>query len=762
MLDRRSRFVKIGAVCAAVLLTAGAAGTTVYAKSRRTADSAAAAEENKTGNILITVAEEDKTAMEKIEDEWKDIWQPAEESGLVKEETVYIMADADGSNRRIIVSDWIKNGEGAASITDVTGLADITEVKNGESYTKQNGEYVWQADGNDIYYQGTTDKELPLTLKVTYTLDGKEMKPEEMSGRSGHIVIRYAFTVNEYEKVEIAGESERICVPFTTVTGMILDNDTFRNVEVSAGKVINDGDKTMVAGIAFPGMAENLDIDEEDLPGYVEVEADVTDFSTQTAYCIAMNNLMKSLNLDDADSMDDLTEALDELTDAVEQLLDGSGELYDGLVTLYDKSGELKTGVGELYDGAGKLKDGAKKLAEGAEALRDGSSSLVSGAEQLQAGLNQLVSNNDTLNGGAKQVFETLLATASAQLNANEQLQQLGISVSLTIDNYDEVLNGILENMDGAVLSAVRAEVDKNEAAITAGVAAVVEQQVTANVTPIVTAAVREQVTAAVLQQLQAQGYSLTKEQYDAVKAGTVSGNDAQTAQLAAMVSAADNAIDQQMASARIQETIAQKIQETVGAQMSSEQIQETIAANVNAQKEKLVSDNLAAMSDSLSAGAAQIAGLKQSLDSYHTFYQGLLTYTAGVTSAKNGCDQLVDGADQLRAGAVQLLGGANELYTGTEDLYDGVGTLNEGSDALIDGVRQLRDGAKEMKEGLVKFDEEGISKITDAFDQEDMDILLDRIRATADVSKEYRSFAGIADNMDGNVKFIFKIDGIK
>lgn len=138
------------------------------------------------------------------------------------------------------------------------------------------------------------------------------------------------------------------------------------------------------------------------------------------------------------------------------------------------------------------------------------------------------------------------------------------------------------------------------------------------------------------------------------------------------------------------------------------------------------------------------------------------MTYTAGVSSAKNGCDQLVGGAVQLRNGADELLGGANDLYAGTEDLYDGVGTLSDGSDALIDGVRQLRDGAKEMKDGLVKFDEEAISKITEAFDEEDADILIDRLKAIVNVSKGYRSYAGIADDMEGNVKFIFKIDGIE
>lgn len=121
-----------------------------------------------------------------------------------------------------------------------------------------------------------------------------------------------------------------------------------------------------------------------------------------------------------------------------------------------------------------------------------------------------------------------------------------------------------------------------------------------------------------------------------------------------------------------------------------------------------------------------------------------------------------MSGTVQLREGAEQLLGGANDLYNGTEELYDGVGTLNEGSDALIDGVRQLRDGAEEMRDGLVKFDEEAISRITEAFDEEDADLLIDRLRAMVNVSRDYRSYAGIADDMEGNVKFIFKIEGIE
>ncbi len=147
MLDRESRIIKVGAICVSGILIAGAAGTTVYAKIQKTGSISGTAAVEEAGQ-----GTEDKTLEEKLEEELKDIWQPVEEDGIVKEETVYIMANADGSSSKVIVSDWIRNGDRADSIVDMTGLADITEVKNGESYIRQNDGYVWQAGGNDIYY----------------------------------------------------------------------------------------------------------------------------------------------------------------------------------------------------------------------------------------------------------------------------------------------------------------------------------------------------------------------------------------------------------------------------------------------------------------------------------------------------------------------------------------------------------------------------------------------------------------------------------
>ena len=439
-----------------------------------------------------------------------------------KDETVYVLAGADGSVQKIIVSDWIKNALGAASITDSTGLSDIENVKGNESYTISGNAKVWDAQGNDIYYRGNIEKELPVGMTVTYTLDGKKVSADEIAGKTGKVSIRFDYDNRQYEMVKIDGKEERIYVPFAMLTGMLLDNEHFRNVEVTNGKIINDGDRTAVVGIAFPGLQENLGIskDKLNIPDYVEITADASDFSFGMTVTFATNELFNNFNTSKLDSVDDLTGSIGELSDGMKQLLDGSSALYGGLTTLLDKSKELVSGINQLADGAKVLKDGAVSV-------DDGAGQLKAGAEELAGGLNTLKGNNDTLNGGAKQVFETLLSTAETQIKAG------GISVStLTIDNYAQVLTGVIKSLDetsvyNQALAQVTAAVENNRPLIVEKVTAAVREQVAAGVT----AAVREQVaagvTAAVREQVSEQvivaAAGMSKSDYEAaVSAGMI------------------------------------------------------------------------------------------------------------------------------------------------------------------------------------------------------------------------------------------------
>lgn len=665
------------------------------------------------------------------------------EAETSKDETVYVLAGADGTVQKIIVSDWIKNAMAADSLEDKTELSDIENIKGDESFTLGgDNSCVWDAQGNDIYYQGNIEKELPVQMSVCYTLDGQAIAPEALAGQSGHVTIRFDYQNMQHEEVLLDGKTEKIYVPFTMLTGMLLDTEVFRNVTISNGKLINDGDRIAVVGIAFPGLQEDLAISKEklDIPDYVEISADVENFEMGMTMTLATTELFGAIDSDKLD-LHELSDAMAELTDAMDQLMDGSSQLYDGLCTLLEKSGDLVSGINKLAEGTAQLKAGA-------ESLDSGAAQFQAGAAQLSSGLNTLNANSSSLNGGARQVFSSLLSMA------NTQLSEAGLSVpALTIDNYASVLDGVIASLDDtavyqAALEQVTATVNANRGMIEEKVTEAVQAQVEAEVSAQVTAAVQETVTQAVHEneaQFRAaviqQALGMTVEEYKAaIEAGLVT-QEQQDAVNAAVEAAMQAEIDARMQREEIQAQINAVTQQTVGEQMQSDEIQALIASNTELQVQQAISEAMSsdAVQAQLSAaaeGAKSVIALKSSLDSYNAFYLGLITYTSGVSSAAAGANELKTGADALKAGT-------SELSAGAAELLQGIQTMKNSAPALVDGITQLRDGSMELSDGLKQFNEEGIQKLIEAVDG-DLDGLSNRIRVTADVAKHYTSFSGI------------------
>ena len=732
MKNRATKFISL-ALCAVVLFAA--VGTSVFALTGEGKES-----EDENQETTINASAEAETS---------------------KDETVYVLAGADGTVQKIIVSDWIKNAMAADSLEDKTELSDIENIKGDESFTLGgDNSCVWDAQGNDIYYQGNIEKELPVQMSVCYTLDGQAIAPEALAGQSGHVTIRFDYQNMQYEEVLLDGKTEKIYVPFTMLTGMLLDTEVFRNVTISNGKLINDGDRIAVVGIAFPGLQEDLAISKEklDIPDYVEISADVENFEMGMTMTLATTELFGTIDSDKLD-LHELSDAMAELTDAMDQLMDGSSQLYDGLCTLLEKSGDLVSGINKLAEGAAQLKAGA-------ESLDSGAAQLQAGAAQLSSGLNTLNANSSSLNGGARQVFSSLLSMA------NTQLSEAGLSVpALTIDNYASVLDGVIASLDDtavyqAALEQVTATVNANRGMIEEKVTEAVQAQVEAEVSAQVTAAVQETVTQAVHEneaQFRAaviqQALGMTVEEYKAaIEAGLVT-QEQQDAVNAAVEAAMQAEIDARMQREEIQAQINAVTQQTVGEQMQSDEIQALIASNTELQVQQAISEAMSsdAVQAQLSAaaeGAKSVIALKASLDSYNAFYLGLITYTSGVSSAAAGANELKTGADALKAGT-------SELSAGAAELLQGIQTMKDSAPALVDGITQLRDGSMELSDGLKQFNEEGIQKLIEAVDG-DLDGLSNRIRVTADVAKHYTSFSGISEDMDGDVKFIYKTDSIE
>ena len=365
---------------------------------------------------------------------------------VYKEETVYVNADATGNSDEVTVSDWLKNsGSVSGNLTDESILKEIKNVKGDETFTENGDQLTWNTAGEDIYYQGTTDKELPVSVKLTYFLDGKEVKPDELKGKSGHLKIQVQYTNNEKKTVTVDGKEEEVYTPFVMMTGMILPNETFSNVTIDNGKVISDGSRNIVVGFGMPGLKDSLDLDEETtkeaedkgvtIPENFEMEADVTDFTMSSTFTVALTDLLDDMdNIIDVDSLKD---SLNELEDAALELVSGSGTLADGASTLADgvssytagadelnagiqkylgSNGELNGSVTEYVNGVGKVVKGVKDYTSGTNALANGVTSYVVGEQKIAAGAAQL----SQLSKGLEQV-QTAVDTLSKAADGKEE-----------------------------------------------------------------------------------------------------------------------------------------------------------------------------------------------------------------------------------------------------------------------------------------------------------------------------------------------------
>lgn len=390
---------------------------------------------------------------------------PEHSSENGKEETVYILADAAGIPRKTIVSTWLKNAGGTDSVSDLSTLSGLLNVKGNGGYTdNEDGTILWDADGGDVYYQGTSEQELPVEVSITYALDGQAVTAGELDGASGHLTMEIHYSNNTAYEATVNGESWTVYQPYLMISALMLDNQEASNVEVENGKAINSGESTVVVGFGFPGLQESLGLDlledgdgerieDVTLPDYVVIDADVTDFSLAATLTLASADALESLDLDDVDSVDDLRDAMDELSDGMIDLRDGTQELYDavwgdltdGIDELKDGAQELYDGVwGDLSDGLEDLKDGSEELEDGAGDLEDGAGELRDGAYQLESGLETLAGNNEAIMSGAETVFKTLLATATEELQANGLLSN---ETELQIETYSEILSSIISNL---------------------------------------------------------------------------------------------------------------------------------------------------------------------------------------------------------------------------------------------------------------------------------------------------------------------------
>ena len=668
-----------------------------------------------------------------------------------KKETVYIELKDDGSTGDIIVSDALEV-HGNGPITDKTSLKDITNLKGDEDYeTTQDGNIVWENKGEDITYQGTSDRNPPIGVSISYSLDGKDISAKDLEGKSGELQIQYKFKNNAKTK----GHDN---IPFIVLGGFALDSNRFTNVQIDHGKEVEYDESKIVLGYAAPGLEEYLDqsvkgadefLGKIDLPDSFTISAYVKDFSMDMGIIVATSNI-DNFNIKDSIDLSNIKEKMNELQNGADQLVDGAAKLNDGTSKLSPAALKIKNGINSLDGGLGKLYSGMNKFYKNEKKFNKG---LKKGLKSAKAGAKKLADGSSELSKGAKQVDDGAKAVDSGASSVNSGSKQVSGGLAQIKNGFDKD-NGLIDGSK-AIKNGTKSA---NE-----GVKKIVK---TLNDTP---SSIQEQINGVLQQVSQASGGQITTE-----------------AQLNNVIEGINSAV----AGGIPLETVLEAKGLSIKTYYSLLQAYYSIKtlSGVKSTFEQQISQSSSEINELLKGMNSLESGSESLYDGVNQAYEGISAAASGASQLSDGSGKLKNGTSQLSKGTGSLKNGAASLSTGMGQLYGGTVTmqskLGEAAPKLLtgagkiraamnqacggttklangmvpfcNGIDELKNGTKQLSDGASKLNKEGIKKITSIFGDK-ADGLIDSIQDLIDAGNSYNSFSGISKGMDGQVKFIYK-----
>lgn len=641
-----------------------------------------------------------------------------------KDESVYLISDANGNVNKTIVVDHLKNKDKKDTLEDASNLSDIENVKGKEKFTQSGDKLTWQAGGKDIYYQGTATAEPPVTQKVTYYLDGKEISPEDLAGKSGKVKIRFDYTNTTSYTETVNGEKQTVSVPFAAVTGLVL-GDGFENIEVTNGKAEVSDSSSVVLGYALPGLKDSLGIKDGDLDGdvnipeYMEMTADVENFSMPAAMTFVVNasDYVSTDGIDTSDLDDminDLKDASTQLQDGSKTLAEGTDTLADGLSTLQSKLGTFASGVGTLQNGLKTYTDGVSTLSGGLNTLGNSTGALVSGADKLNSGAGQLASGSATLKDGLKSYTDGAngLAKGASDLDAG---------IGTLAEKSGTLVDGATKLDDGASqLSASASSINEGIKSLDTGLKTPLTDKEKAGYQ----AAAKDSVDKQFSNPDNEANYENTKAKASGVYYETMTSDDSvkQAVQLLKNDSDLMNMINATVGAtvetaikgsvpdlankdtATIKKTYnnSPKLQQSVKEVLNLPQTIPDYDALVGA----IVDQKLNDMATKVMAGVANNSKDKVGeavADAAKTGAENAAqsAVITGIESAKSNVSSQINAKQE---NGYSLVTGADALSTGASSLANGTKSLVNSIPTLTGGIKQLKDGSSQLNAGAAKL----------------------------------------------------------
>ncbi|WIV13268.1 hypothetical protein [Proteiniborus sp. MB09-C3] len=586
---------------------------------------------------------------------------------VTKEETVYVNLSSKGEVIDTTSSIWLHSDSILEKVEDNTTLKEVISVKGDEVPTSQQGKLIWQSDKKDIYYQGKTDKELPIKIEIKYFLDGKLVEPENIVGKSGDIRIT----------IDIENRDKRgtIYAPYMIAAAVDLPMDKFTDVKINTGKIVSDGSNQIITFVSLPGLKESLGVEKNivDLTNGLEIKAVVKDFEMKPIAFTATSEIPEINGLDDAKNLDELIDGIEKIKEASEKLNEATEKLYDGQVKLDGGIDELINGVNLISQSVDQLGQGFVGLGNGSVEFSSKAMEFSQGAAKAAEGIAKIPESTKALSGG----MEELIQGTEGLKNGQDSLTQ-GLDKSLKA--LEQIKAG--KEKEGKAVGLLLKGVEGLET-IAKGI-------------------------------------------------GKIPG--------------ADGLAEKMLEGLGQQKVALQELKKS-----SSELLTALTQVEEGLKEAEGASAQLATGIESINQGQRKIGS-------------GLNELATGTEGLKEASSQLIEGSKGLQQGAGQLKENALKAKEGSDSFVEGSQRLAIEGQKLKEGSKQLVEGTKELNEGMNQFHNEGIAKMTDEVNNNDLDItkVLENKDQLVNLSKNNKSFTGISEDMDGNLKFIMKTEGIK
>lgn len=654
-----------------------------------------------------------------------------DDAETTKDETVYAILNSDGSVEEQIVSSWLHNDHGIKNIKENLDIKDVQNVKSDEKPTVSGHTYTWDSESNDIYYEGTTTKKLPVHIKVTYKLDGKEIKGEDLIGKSGKLEIHIQMTNTQTKVVNINGKNTNIH-PLYVGAGVIdLSTDHFKNVKINHGTVLSEGNNQVVGFVSIPGLEDTLkssQIDPEAVnysDEYV-IACDTNDFELGPMM-VTFTPEVPLDKLKDIDSFDDLTKGLNDLTSASEQLLDGTTQLADGTNTFQSKMKELVDGVPTLTNGVDTLKNGTSQLVQGSTMISSNLNVLQNGLLKAQEGTTALVSATGSMN----ELVDGISTLNNGANSLASQLRQGSNQLNNTLS--DEIITTLSNTLSATPQLATD------------------------------------------LKELETSLYNLQTATDNQIKALQSKYNE--TRKYCPIDESGNRLVDNEQNHDAC--TVADTLQEVlIGLQQTAPQQAAVKAAGekVNQDSEALLP--LLQMQDTITSMMKQLQAMKTQLSDAATGAEQIAAGTNKLNEKADALTQLNPSLKKLNAALGELQNGSMSLYTGSKSLVEGIQSADQGVSQLQGGAKTITSGAgqlydassllasktKELNHGMSTFKTSGIDEMN-----RQVTLTVDDINQILAIKDEIikenetqHTFTGAPENSESKVKFIYKTDELE